>query len=666
MAENDVKAGSSKPLPRPEGEEASKLQLLKRDLYARDESPEMVRRTIALGDVPARKGEKYGAGVEESSPTQLVDVLQKRTAHRRKLIIRALMIAGLLAVFGLAVWGTLAYRDAHQLRSDHLGIVLNAPSEFTSGEKIIFKAQIHNKSLEGWQRVEALFEVPPGFRFLESSLPAEREGGKYLMALPDLGAGKTAEASVTGVLIGQQNSNALSQVEITVSPDNDPKSRYKNVASATTVIRAVPIDMTIEASSSAISGERLLGVIHIRNISQVPQEGLFLKLDVPPGMDLATQDAEFSTGFSALDGMWDLPTLKPLDEITRKVVFFVDGSAGERRSLSLLAGIIEGDQHYTQREVTHVVTVTASELAVVQTFNETPGDQIVSSGQRLKAKVTYQNTGSVGLKSAVVTAKFEGSGLDPASLVLKSGAYNPTTKTITWTSATVPELAVVAPNQTGEIMYEFSLLPATSFPVVDDKGNNNVLTVVASIDSPDVKTPLGQEKRIVSERVNLEVASDLTLDAVAFYDDGRLGITSTGPVPPKVGEQTTYTLRFRLGSTLNDVGDVRLTAVLPDGVAYTDKTYMTGGQVDYNERTGEVIWNIPLLAALTGRTSPPQELHVQVAVTPGENTLTSVLELLRSVRVEGTDEFVNQLVSKEITERLPTTDTAVPGKGKVQ
>ncbi|MBI3251277.1 MAG: hypothetical protein HYZ62_00015, partial [Candidatus Andersenbacteria bacterium] len=614
MAERDIKAGGAAPLPPPETEGVSNLQLLKRDLYARDESPEMVKRTIALGDVPARKGEKYGAGPQGSSPTQLVDVLQKRTAKRRKLLMRAFMIAGLLAVFGLAVWGTLAYRDAHQLRSDHLGIVLSAPGEFTSGEKITFKAQIQNKSLEGWQRVEALFEVPSGFRFLESSLPVTREGGKYLMALPDVWAGKTAEASVTGVLIGQQNSNALSQVEITVSPDNDPKSRYKNVASATTVIRAVPIDMTIEASSSAISGERLLGVIHIRNISQVPQEGLFLQLNVPPGMDLAVQDAEFSTGFSVLDGTWELPMLKPLDEITRKVVFFVNGSAGERRSLGLLAGITEGDQHYTQREVTHVVTMTASELAVAQTFNETAGDQIVSSGQRLKAKITYQNTGSVGLKSAVVTAKFEGEGLNPASLALKSGAYNPTTKTITWTSATVPELAVVAPNQTGEITYEFLLLPATSFPIVNGKGNNNVLTVVAAIDSP----------------------------AVAFYDDGRLGITSTGPVPPKVGEQTTYTLRFRLGSTLNDVGDVRLTAVLPDGVAYTNKTYVTAGQVDYNERTGEVVWHIPLLAALTGRTSPPQELHVQVAVTPGDNTRGSEIPFLRSVHVEGTDQFVNQ------------------------
>jgi hypothetical protein len=114
------------------------------------------------------------------------------------------------------------------------------------------------------------------------------------------------------------------------------------------------------------------------------------------------------------------------------------------------------------------------------------------------------------------------------------------------------------------------------------------------------------------------------------------------------------------------VGDVRLTAVLPDGVAYTDKTYLTTGQVSYNSRTGEIIWHIPLLSSLTGRTTPPQELHVQVAVTPGENTRGSEVQLLNSVKIEGMDVFVDQTVTQEIKDRFPTTDTAVPGKGKVE
>lgn len=665
MSEEEKKEQPKPVVPAPD-EGASELQVLKRKLYARDEAPELAERTAKLGDVPARKGERYGKAQPGESPAVLVDALQKRTSRRRKIIKMSLLVGGLVLVFIAAVAVTMWYRNLHQLKQDQIALDLKAPAEFTSGEHMDYEINYGNDSLEKLQSGEILFEVPAGFRVLQSSVEARREGEKYLFTIPDVEPGKGGKVVVSGVLIGEQNTNALAKAEIGVSPANSPKTRYSKVASATTVIVAVPIEVSVEASGSAISGERIFAVVHVRNVSSLPQEGLFLKLNAPPGMQLSPEDKEFSADFSTQDGLWQLPAIKPLEEVVRTAVLYVDGSAGERRPLDIEVGVKDGDQTFIQRKVSHVVTITASELSVVQSFNKKPGDQVVAAGDKLQGSIAYQNTGTVGLKSVVISAKFEGNGFDPASLQLKNGAYNPTTKTITWTSATVPELAVVAPNQTGEITYDFSLLPAASFPVVDGKGNNNVLTVIASVDSPDVKTPLGQEKRIVSERVNLEVATSLPLDVAAFYDDGRLGLASTGPTPPKVGQQTTYTLRFRLGTTLNDVGDMRLTAVLPDGVSYTGKTYLTTGAVEHNERTGEVIWNIPLIAALTGRTTPPAELDVQVAVTPGENTKGKEIQLLNVIKVEGTDEFVDQLVSTQIADRFPTTDTAVPGKGKVQ
>ncbi|MBI3255414.1 MAG: hypothetical protein HYZ63_00400 [Candidatus Andersenbacteria bacterium] len=662
----DIEKNNEQPVVPAPDEGSSELQVLKRKLYARDEAPELAERTKKLGDVPARKGERYGKAQAGESPAVLVDALQRRTSRRRKIIRLSLIIGGLVLVFIAAVSATVWYRNLHQLRQDQIVLDLKSPTEFTSGEHLDYEINYRNDSLEKLQNVEIFFEAPEGFRVLESSVEARREGAKYLFTLPDIEPGKGGVVVVKGILVGEQNTNALAKAEIGVSPANAPRNRYTKVATATTVIVAVPIEVSVEASSSAISGERIFAVVHVRNVSSLSQEGLFLKLQAPPGMQLAPEDKEFSAEFSAQDGIWQLPSINPLEEVVRTAVLYVDGSAGERRPLEIEVGVKDGEETFIQRKVSHVVTVTASELSVVQSFNKKPGDQVVSAGQKLQGSIAYQNTGTVGLKSVVVSAKFEGTGLDPASLQLKNGAYNPTTKTITWTSATVPELTIVAPNQSGEITYDFSLLPAASFPIVDGKGNNNVVTVIASVDSPDVKTPLGQEKRIVSERVNLEVATSLSLDVVAFYDDGRLGLPSTGPLPPKVGEQTTYTLRFRLGSTLNDVGDVRLTAVLPDGVSYTGKTYLTTGKVEHNERTGEVIWKVPLIEALTGRTTPPAELHVQIAVTPGENTKGKEIQLLNVVNVEGMDEFVDQLVKTEITDRFPTTDTAVPGKGKVQ
>lgn len=661
VPDDNIKMSKS---PVPEEDDTSQLQVLKRQLYAREEPAEIAERTQRLSQVPAQQGEQYGK-TASTAATPFTDALARRTkAHRRTLRIG--IIAGLAAVgFAAAVGGTLWYRSAHQVGAGNIGLALTAPEQFTSGENITYTVEFENKSLEKWNEVQVAFEAPAGFRLVSAEPEIRRDGPSYIHDAATLAAGAKGTVSIKGVLIGEQNTSLLAKAAITFVPENDPKGVRTATATLTTTIRAVPLEVSIEASKDAVSGERLLGVVRVKNVSSVAQQNVYLALHVPPGMQLATQDPQFSADFSVPDAKWNLPTLEPLDEAVRNIVFFVDGATGENRALEVEAGVTENNNQFVQRTVSHVVTIAGSEMTLEQEYDGKTGDQTVTAGQRVKGKIKFRNTGNVGLKSVVVTLAFEGTGLDPAKLQLQGGAYNPTTKTITWTSATVPALAVINPNQGGEISFDLAVLSTAQFPTPSGGGVNNAIIAVASIDSPDIVTPLGQERRVVSDRTVLSVATDLTLEATAFYDDGRLGITSTGPLPPKVGEQTTYTVRFRLGSTLNDAGDVRLVAVLPDGVAYTGKTYKTTGEVSYNDRTGEVIWHIPLIKGLTGRTAPAEDLHVQVAITPGENKRGEDIELVKSVKAEATDEFVDQPVSVAIT-TFPTTETASSGKGKVQ
>jgi len=150
-----------------------------------------------------------------------------------------------------------------------------------------------------------------------------------------------------------------------------------------------------------------------------------------------------------------------------------------------------------------------------------------------------------------------------------------------------------------------------------------------------------------------------------FYDDGRLGIESSGPLPPKVGTTTSYTLRFRVGSSLNDVSEARVVAVLPDGVSYTGESYKTDGDMVFNDRTGELIWTIPFIKGGVGRVEPPHELHIQVAITPGEQLINRTLDFLNKTTIEATDQFVDQVIS-ELIENFPTTETAARGKGTIE
>lgn len=647
----------------PEDEQSS-LAMLRRDLYARDESAEITARNKEISDLRVRRGEVLE---KPAAPEKLAlaNEMEKRRKQRLTWIKRGLVGALLLAAFAGAVWATVAYRQSRELVSSQIEVRLEAPVEVVSGEIINYRLALRNGSKIGWSSVTVLFTPPEGFAFGESSVPLRREGRALALDAAAMQPGEESAIEISGQLVGESQASALAQAEAIVSPENFPNSEFRNTATAASVFRVAPLEISVEASAEAASGDRLVAVFHVRNTGSQPLQGVRLKLQVPVGMQLALEDEATSAEFSVPDSAWNLPELPVFAEVVRTAVLYVQGEAGERRILGAQATIEREGKSYLQREVTHVISVASSELLLEQEYNGSTQDQVVTSGQKVAGVLKLRNTGTKELANVVARAEFQGTGFDSSSLKLPGGAYDPLTRTITWTSASVPSLARVLPGAEVVIAYDFDIFTVAELTAALDVKANNALVIVATADSPDLPKPVGQEARVVQHRAVLSVATDMTLAADAFYDDGRLGLTSTGPVPPRVSEQTTYTVRFRAGSTLNDAGEVKLVAVLPDGVGYTGQNYLTVGSVDFNDRTGELVWQIPLMAGLTGVKTPPAELHVQVSITPGENSRGKVIEFLNKAVLTGVDQYTDKAVSASMTQ-FPSTETASPQKGKVE
>lgn len=636
--------------------------MLRRNLYAKDEPEELKKRTREL--LTPKKPKTFPEAIAREIPA-LTNVMQEK-ANRRRNMIRwsAIGILGAL-VFAGGIWLTVWYRSTKQVAQSHIQLELSAPSRFTAGEVIEYGMKVTNNSRMEWTTVDVIFTPPAGFTY-ESSNPEGNPSEKNItISLPPLSPEQSNSFTVRGRLIGEEGATALAQVEAVISPQNFPKEKITQSQTATTVVSAIPLDISIEAARSAAVGERIAAIIHIRNLSDAPIEGAMLRLTPAPGMQLAIEDTGFSPEFSVLDSFWRLPRIEPLGEAVRYSVLYVSGNPGDQRQIDVDIVQQQNDQSFTLRSISHVVLVTSSQLTVTQTFNnDATGKLTVASGQRVDGSVQYKNTGTTGLTDAIVKVKFEGTGLDPATLKLNSGAYDPTTSTLTWTAASVPALRNVLPGTGGQIAYSFTMLPYDEFPL-QPNGKNQQLIVTASLDSPDLPKPTGQARQVISDRFFLPIATDMLLGADAFYDDGRLGITSSGPIPPKVGEQTTYTLRTRIGSSLNDIENTKIVLILPDGVSYTGQSYKTVGEIDYNDRTNTMTWTIPLLEGLVGRAVPAHELNMQVAITPGENVRGQVVKFVQSLEATGTDSFTDTPTKASITES-PTTRSASPQNGEVE
>ena len=648
-------------------EDNKKLEKLRRELYAKDETEEikMRRQSIRqLGSPTVNVGAKKE---ETDTGGRFYNLAGKQAARRRKAFWIGGSLAGLVVIFIAVVIVTFQFRASRQVTEDQIGISFEGPADVQSGEEVVYTIRYRNDSRVVWENVEIAAELPEELSVTETDPAAEMSGRQAVYQHGRLASGEEASILVRGRLVGEEGQVVVMQAAIMLTPENFPSGRFSKTAIVPTTLTAMPISVAIDAAQTAAPRERIRAVIVVRNLGNRAIEEAVLNVTPSPGIELSTEDPEFSSGFSAVTSSWDLGELPPLGETTRTLILFAEGQPGERRPINVEIGVRRADAVLTQRRVTHVVTISASELTIEQIYNDTTEPQTVFPEGEVVGVIRYRNTGTAGMRDVVVTVQFEGAGFDPGSLQLAGGrgAYDPRTNTITWTSATVPELSVLDPGETGNLEFNFDILPVAEFPVEGDSASNVALVSTATIDSQDLKAPAGQEQRVISDRAVLAIGTNLSVDVTAFYDDGRLGIQSTGPNPPRVGETTTYTVRARAGSTLNDAGDVRLLAVLPDGVEYTGQAFVTSGNVEFNDRAREVTWRMPLLPALTGRTRPAEELHFQIAVTPGENLRGRVITFLNRLVADGQDLFVDQLVTTEITEFPSTQDTATGG-GQVE
>lgn len=643
-------------------EDESSISMLRRDLYSRQEPEELKKRTREL--LTPQKPKVHPEAISATSPA-LANIMDVKAQRRKKILIRSSLAVLAAGIFAGGIFLTMWYRGTQQVQQSQVKVEIDSPERFTAGGELAYTVTITNTSNVDWGTVDVTFTMPAGFAYESSSPAGQASDQNVSVSLPPLASDQSTQFVVNGRLIGEEGATALARAEVTISPQKFPKEKIVQSQTANTLISAIPLEVSVEAGKNAAVGERIAAVIHVRNLSDTPIEGAVLKLTPDPGMQLAIEDTGFSADFSVIDSFWRLPTIAPLDEVVRYSVLYVTGNSGDQRELDISILQQQKQQTFTLRNISHVVSITSSQLTVAQTFNgDTSGKLAVVAGGRVDGIIEYKNTGSNGLTDAIIKVKFEGTGLDPSTIKLNSGAYDPINNSISWTAASLPELKRILPGVGGKISYSFNILPYDSFPLAPN-GKNQQLVATASLDSPDLPKPTGQTRQVISDRFLLPVTTDVLIGIDAFYDDGRLGITSAGPLPPKVGEQTTYTLRTRLGSSLNDIENAKVVIVLPDGVSYTTQFYKTIGDVDFNSRTNTMTWTVPLLEGLTGRAVPLHELDMQVAITPGANVRGQTVPFAQSVNMTGTDSFTDKLLEVSISS-MPTTRSADNKNGDVQ
>jgi uncharacterized repeat protein (TIGR01451 family) len=272
----------------------------------------------------------------------------------------------------------------------------------------------------------------------------------------------------------------------------------------------------------------------------------------------------------------------------------------------------------------------------------------VNPGETLRYSIQYKNNGNIDLQNVIITEEIDSRILDFSKLEASNkGSYSAMQKMITWKASEIPGLANLSPGAEGKITFTVPVLDRIPVENANDKNFTAVST--AKIDSPSIPNPIGSNKIIASNILELKLNSRVVLDEKGYYNDANL--QNSGPIPPKVGEESSYTIHWNIINVSNDISGAKVVSSLPSGVKWLGKIFPENEEITYNERNNQIEWNVGTLKNGIGILESTKSVSFQISIIPQINQIGKEVVLLNPAVLTGKDLFTNADVKVEVPEK---------------
>lgn len=637
-------------------------RLHSRDLHLdRTRKPDTFRPESAVADTDTlaqfHKTEGWG---NESLPSKVELVIPEpveaiissddRARKRRKTL--AIIFGGMAAL--LLVGGILMKLRANIFSQDNITLEFTGPADVAGAELSTFDLEYANTNWMGIENATLVFEYPETFR-PEPALGLDIKKSRAELAVGDVASNARVKTKLSGKFYGAKGDEVKIAVTLRYSPNNISSS-YEKKAERSVRIVSSPIFFEIDAPFELTSDQEIQYDIRYGNPGDIPFSGLKIKLEYPAGF-IFTGATPRSTDQK---NVWDIGALPPGAEGTIAVRGRLTGSRDEQKLIEGGIGIIQGDGTFVAYgENQRKTKMVASPFSIRQSVNgATEGD--ANPGEPLRYDIEYRNDGNVGIRDAIVTVELDSPFLDLGTLQFENdnvkGAYSQSRKSIIWKASDVPSLARVDPGQTGRLAFSVKTYPNPEQGVAGAR--NPVVRSIAKIDSPDIPAIVGVTKVVASNTLIVKLNTMLSSDLRGYYQDAL--IPNTGPIPPLVDQETTYTLHLVLANSSNEIKDSRMSVLLPSGIRYTGQTNAPGEKLSFNERTNELVWDMGTFAPGITR-----QIVFQVGATPDASLVNKEVTLVSKMVFTGKDVFTERDLRLEKagkTSSIPE-DASVPDSG---
>jgi hypothetical protein len=560
----------------------------------------------------------------------------------RKILWGAGILAAATAV-GLVIW--LIFRQGQSFDKTKVALNIYGQDRIVSGEEINFVVSIKNNTNVTLQN--AVLD----FIYSQQSAPSDSQGLKQQGNLPvstknlgDIGAGQEMQLEFKTRVLGDKDSQQNFSAKLTYRPSNF-NSDFNGETNFSSTIISVPLVLNFDLPEKIVSGQEVNFTLKYLNTSDVTFSDFKIKLDYPAGFNFENSYPSPSEG----NNVWPLAEISSQEQGQIMIRGTLNGEEGESKIFNAQIGTQKDENFIAYAQTLASPQIAVSPLYVEQTLNN--NEKLTADlSQTLEYRIKYRNTTSVTIGPVVISLKIDSRAVDWSSVRSLNGFFSSVDNTITWNASSLPDLNSLSGNQEGEI--SFSLRLKDKLPINSFSDKNFTIVTTAQIDSPNVPiTLVGTQLKGINQ-MTVNVKSRLSLNVKGYFNDNLM--PNSGPIPPRVGQRTTYTIYLQLLNVSNDLGDVTAEASLPLSVQWLDRIYPAGEDLRYDAATGKIAWHIDRLPAATGILSPVKQVVFQVAFTPSISQASSFADIVQVAKATGTDLFTQDIITT-VEKTLNTT-----------
>ncbi|HAS81061.1 MAG: hypothetical protein UR25_C0005G0025 [Candidatus Nomurabacteria bacterium GW2011_GWE1_32_28] len=536
-------------------------------------------------------------------------------------------------VLSLGYASYIYFVKGNTVSNDNIDISLLSNAFTAGGEEYPLLLEIVNRNNLPLELVDLIVEYP---KSSQDSLSQDNE--HIRISLGTIPAGGIKNENIKIVLFGEQGSTRQIKISLEYRVEGSNAIFIKDKLSEV-YINSTPIDLSINAPVEISQNQDItLDVKAILNSTKSVSK-MLIKVDYPIGFQFIKATPAPSSG----NNVWDIGDIAPGAE--RNISIFgkmLDVYDGEEK----IFRVWSGSQSTTDKTVIgvifnsseHLVLIKKSSIQAKLLINGVYEREFaVDTKTSIQGEIQWVNNLDTKINDLEVRAKISGNAVNRKTISSSKGFYDSAQDLIIWNKNSDQKFLEINPGDSGSL--SFSLSPLSLFSASSGIIISPTINVDVYISGRQIQNGSAILELSNSESKTIKIISDVGFLAKGFYSSGHF--TNTGPIPPKVGQKTTYTIVWSLSNTSNNISKTKISSILPDWVKFVGTSYPDTEDLVYNTNTREVTWDIGTLPKGAGITGEDKEVSFQIEFIPSLSQINTTPIIINSAILTGHDDFAN-------------------------